>query len=1432
MFTIDHFHNPEPLSIYLSTPSGELVECIDEQIDENSSSLTLGINQQYELNFTVCRNSGENTVWYDHLQEGMYLFVEKVGLFKMKQPEVSMDGTKESKTIIAYSCDAELEDKNCHISINMGTKVSQEYLVKYDADEAEVLVNPYTNTPYDWIVLYNTFPEQLQEVLKKYTDGYYGSANADGDILITDIRMIAEIKEMLSTIPRLKNRLSPFTDENGLTDYKLTEYVIYEYDDAGENVVSVTLTPLFCGRIRELTAYYTKYRNQLSLLSLVLENAGGNWSVGDIYGVKNGDYTLANKKYQFETDGNIYSFLTQTLAQTINCIVYFNLFSRKVSIIPAEYIGKPTGIVMSYETLMNSMDISCSEDTLCTRLFVTGADELGIEQVNFGLPYIDNITYKLNARDSSGRRIYVSDELAEKYMEYISFRESRRASYIQSSKDYNSYADQIYELKYRVPGDCLKTDWGTYTVEELQESLTAYRNLLAALITLYKEDYGTVGLDKNGNINDKFIRSTMYWYDYQTYRTVIKEIECAIATFPCYSKPEKWTSENLAAYKDAISAWKTDWSLYGSIELQAKIAAYTQNMKLLAESSVVRISPGSDIIKTWEQLGIDEKISFGNQESGYYYDEYMENYRSRESAQTYLDELLQKISDLEELQAAVHDSRLKTASEVAVENYFTEDECRTINLLYRDSSYNNNNILTTSLDNTVSSVDVMYELLRDGEEQLSLLSRPQLTFRISSDNLLGLPEFENLWQDFRPGNYMLVQYRDDTYVKLRMTGYTFNPRLPSSGDFTITFSNYVRSKTKVSDLESLLGLSSASSSGSGSSKGSGSSGGTYGESDGIDVTISNTMLSKLLNSETFGTRVTNAILDTLDVNALTARSAQFGGLADGSTTVNGKCITTGYIKDIHYDGTGGIDNKIGSILNLETGHFNFGGGRLTWNGKTLAVEGEIKATSGCIGGDTGFDIVSDCIRNGNISNAANTSVAGVYVGTDGFNVSGGSPDTTSYFTKSSVNIGDKLKWDGKTLSVNGTVTTGNLTATGGKVANFRISNGFLCNDIPIGTTGSCGISCGTALGGSDDRIFWAGDGIFRVDKNGALYATDASISGKVTATSLTATNSGTIACWNINSSSIYRNNAAYGASNGMYFGTQGLSIGSDFQINSSGTLSCTGANIDGKIRASTFTCDTDEFTCSVSDGFLIVNKDDSVSTSYAIRGKNGSMTLFENGIDFYSGPQFNGNMCSFWINDGAFYFDKSIDIGSNSIRAGDGNATIVDCSSSGGKFYYGAASTYASESSLSALRGKTVRIYSHNGGAVYLGSSGSTAVTSDENLKDISDIDARYEKFFMNLEPVLYKYKNGGHRKHIGYGARQVEKALTDAGISTEEFAGILIDKDVAIGKDEMNTEEDIYFDELYSLRYEEFGALYAFMLQKAFKRIQTIEKIIEEMKG
>lgn len=173
---------------------------------------------------------------------------------------------------------------------------------------------------------------------------------------------------------------------------------------------------------------------------------------------------------------------------------------------------------------------------------------------------------------------------------------------------------------------------------------------------------------------------------------------------------------------------------------------------------------------------------------------------------------------------------------------------------------------------------------------------------------------------------------------------------------------------------------------------------------------------------------------------------------------------------------------------------------------------------------------------------------------------------------------------------------------------------------------------------------------------------------------------------------------------------------------------------------------------------------------------------------------------------------------------------LVSSASNGQNSYFGPADIGIS--SVTNVRGQTVRLYSHSGGAVYLGASGSTAITSDRNMKkDIVDINNKYIDFFDRLRPITYKY-NDGHRDHIGFIAQEVEEALVASGLTTEEFAGIVIERNVSFNpnydtslSDEENTANETHYDTLYSLRYEEFISLLV-------KKVQDLQKQINELKG
>lgn len=89
-----------------------------------------------------------------------------------------------------------------------------------------------------------------------------------------------------------------------------------------------------------------------------------------------------------------------------------------------------------------------------------------------------------------------------------------------------------------------------------------------------------------------------------------------------------------------------------------------------------------------------------------------------------------------------------------------------------------------------------------------------------------------------------------------------------------------------------------------------------------------------------------------------------------------------------------------------------------------------------------------------------------------------------------------------------------------------------------------------------------------------------------------------------------------------------------------------------------------------------------------------------------------------------------------------------------------------------------------------------------------------YSLLFDNLVPITYRYNNGtSDRKHVGFVAQDVETAINDAGLITQDFAGFIKD------------EEGEYY-----LRYEEFIALNTSEIQKLKRRILALENKIKEL--
>ena len=563
------------------------------------------------------------------------------------------------------------------------------------------------------------------------------------------------------------------------------------------------------------------------------------------------------------------------------------------------------------------------------------------------------------------------------------------------------------------------------------------------------------------------------------------------------------------------------------------------------------------------------------------------------------EEIKKKTESLDNIQAVldkVEAYRQETKDALNFASYLGDNLYKVFCNYRREDTYSNDNYISADLDNGVI-MRRAGDLIDAAQKELYKASHLQFDVTGNLNNLLALPEFTPIKDDFEVGNWIKMSV-DDVLYDLRLLSYSIN--FGELQSINIDFSTVEKIWSGASDIQSVL-------------QSAGSIAGSYSivqnkvkENDKSSKLVNNWVNDGLMATMTKFANDPIAQEIVYDSTGLYARSyddstgeylpQQLKIVKNGMylTSDNWDHIKTG-VGAITYvdprDGNKTVDaygiigdaivgklllgeelviansdnnfivDKDGMKISNGTNTFSVNPNSTTLlsltngsnnllavdNTGNLSVTGVLTANANS---KIGPWIVGDSyIRNGNIANATNTTVSGVYLGTSGLNISGGTAATTTYITKSAVNIGDKLKWNGTTLTVNGDVIATKLTATSsGTIGPWSMNGTSLYKK-----GGYNSATAGSAyLGDSGISVL----NKFVVTSGGVLTATGADITGTVTATTLTATSSGTIGPWQFNGTSLYKaggwNSSTVGSA---YLGNNGISITDKFQVSADGTTS-------------------------------------------------------------------------------------------------------------------------------------------------------------------------------------------------------------------------------------------------------------------------------------
>lgn len=387
--------------------------------------------------------------------------------------------------------------------------------------------------------------------------------------------------------------------------------------------------------------------------------------------------------------------------------------------------------------------------------------------------------------------------------------------------------------------------------------------------------------------------------------------------------------------------------------------------------------------------------------------------------------------------------------------------------------------------------------------------------------------------------------------------------------------------------------------------------------------------------------------------------------------------------------------------------------------------------------------------------------------------------------------------------------SGQITATQGSIAGWTIIKDKMY------TTGS-GKYTGIGKYGSA-YAFWAGatsndngnSAVFKVGHTGKLTATDADITGTITATN------GKIGRYDITSTYLMTNsgsNASGIGGNQAFWAGAEDSNSAPFRVGYDGVLWAENAAIRGSIETGNLGDEGD--TVSIINGHI------------GIQGTSNNVEIYSTGFkfgidgDYYLMSVSEGVKCyrnlyaTDFVADGWLYCSEVHSSG----------AVVIGADSE--SFYWAHGYQIARGTSRGGVcvgdDSQQLRLY---GSSIWASHSIST---SDENLKENFTTLDQYENFYMNLNPIGFNYIGDydGKKTHFGFGAHKTEDVLESEGYDADKFAVVthrpLVQEDIEkrFGKD---VEVDIETE--YGVSYTEFIALNTHMIQKTRRELTKVKQ-------
>ena len=566
---------------------------------------------------------------------------------------------------------------------------------------------------------------------------------------------------------------------------------------------------------------YDANNKTISLLNLVLDEKCPDWSIGYV------DPELAKKERYFECERtDIYSFLTGEVAEAFEATIIFDSWRKTVSVYKESEYGRDTNIFLTFDNLLQNVQLSSSVDEIKTCMTVIGAEDLNLREVNMGSDRIYNFDYYVTPE-------FMSNDTCHAYALWKQKMETNRDAYNDLvNQSIALYHDINYLMNEKMPkgGDNLITSFPSYSgtingvtiasqtsgvpsgsigLKGTANALTEY--IICENLNDYLEEdeiYSFCGCPSLDDESENPAKGDIYmqWYN--------KDIPQSKDEGSSKDTGDGNTKRYQAGY-NRLSIFVKNGTTISDVEGQFDPELYfTPNIYKAGTTSTDWTKYGlnplkEELSKREQQQSVMIKAGQGDPEHRDYQTKYLPLYNEINAIKEQITVVELQLSALNTQLQAVHASMDAIVVDVAMKNNFTTEQLNELLMFVREESINSDNYVITDSMTDEERVKMLQDMLEYGETELAKVSQPQIQFSTSLVNLFNLKEFDDISVDFERGNYVHVILRDDYVVKARLL--SFDIDFYDLASLSVTFGNLNKTKEKTLFTDITKAINTASS---------------------------------------------------------------------------------------------------------------------------------------------------------------------------------------------------------------------------------------------------------------------------------------------------------------------------------------------------------------------------------------------------------------------------------------------------------------------------------------------------------------------------------------------------------------------------------------------------------------------------------------------